>query len=148
MTKPDYSVTHTRHGGYLKDIPLPHIRMFPNKAGHKRTVCLDVYSWLGIGLEAKHYYVRSRQEDNYIWNSHDALWQLAWGDNTGKGFEQEWTTETLGNAISRLRQEAATYDLTVYTLSFGCGVDTLQDYIQDLYRTYGVVDHNKFRVGD
>jgi hypothetical protein len=91
-------------GGYLKEIPKPHVRMFPNEKSKRRvSVAVMVYDLVG----GRHYRVSVTEEDNPIWNSHTQAehspnwkeiqgteygkkvvgWQVAWDDEEGKGLE-------------------------------------------------------------
>jgi hypothetical protein len=88
-------------GGYIKDIPKPHRRMFPGKTKRKLRISVARYS-CGV-----HYYVTIREEDNPIWDKSlhgpgwgkeradkPIGWHVAWDDKKGKGreFEQRCNT--------------------------------------------------------
>jgi len=84
-------------GGYLKDIPKPHRRKFPEFG--PRQVRVHIMKYYGIGV---HYYASVEEEDNPIWNpltygEKDSYWkdtergnevvgwQIAWDDREGRG---------------------------------------------------------------
>jgi hypothetical protein len=93
-------MTSYRNGGYLKDIPRPHFRMF-GPIGRKwpqhipryrklRELHISVYQYAGF----PHYFVTLRQEDNYIWDTRredtdppdfKGRWHKAWDDKRGEG---------------------------------------------------------------
>lgn len=65
-------------GGYLREIPKPHIRRYPNSKS-KRTLTIQVLQYPGF----PHYFVVLRGEHNTIWNSQEEVWQEAWDDKEG-----------------------------------------------------------------
>ena len=84
---------HHIYGGYLKDVPLPWIRLFDDKRRH-RCVTARVMTWVGITSGAEHYYARIREEDDPILDTspgfiiHDKpAWRLCWDDRIGEGKE-------------------------------------------------------------
>ena len=68
-------------GGYLREIPKPHRRMFTPGGRKKRSVRLSVF----VYSNGRHYKTSLYQEDNPIWNRETKCWQRAWDDDEGKG---------------------------------------------------------------
>lgn len=86
-------------GGYLKDIPKPHRRLFSDRR-RKRAVRVEISRFYGIGV---HYYVSLQLENNPVWNRETKTWQLAWDDTVGRG-----TTVTMRfNTESQAKQWVA-----------------------------------------
>lgn len=81
LTEQQYKSNSSSSGGYLNEIPEPHIRKFPNPYS-KRKVKITVSRYYGYGI---HYYVSIREDDNPIWNSERNLWTRAWDDKEGEG---------------------------------------------------------------
>ena len=79
--RPDFQKSCGYFGGNLADLSKPHIRMFGPHSPLKRKVSIKVLSWVGIGIGAKHVYVRLELEDNSIWNSKEGRWQKCWDDH-------------------------------------------------------------------
>lgn len=149
MDKPLYSLRHLLYGGKLSEIPEPHIRMFPNDAGRKREVEIGVHTWVGYAYGATHFYVRVREESNPLWNSEDTLWQGAFDDEDYEGNAKGWDEVSLSAAIRRLREEAAKYDPSEWSISFGIALDdNLDEYVASLRKKYGVVDKRRYQSGD
>lgn len=71
------------YGGHLADIPLPHRRCFPGE--WPRLVKVELTSWIGYSAGAKHWYADIEEEDNYLWDSAEKCWRIAWDDAKGKG---------------------------------------------------------------
>lgn len=89
-------------GGYLREIPKPHVRKFGSVAigallpdgriAEKRPVVVSIMKFYGIG---QHLHVSIREDDNPIWNvdpNHWAqrlekggLWHEAWDDEMLRG---------------------------------------------------------------
>jgi hypothetical protein len=84
-------------GGYLKDIPEPHIRKYPEFG--PRLVRISITRYYGLG---PHYTASIEEEDNPLWNrltraesdpywedtpSGEEIigWQVAWDDEEAKG---------------------------------------------------------------
>ena len=73
------------HGGYLKDIPKPHVRMFPGP--RKRIVRVQAVNYY------HHWHIRIIEDDNPIWDKSPAYmrpneprgWVETWDDEAGKG---------------------------------------------------------------
>lgn len=87
------------YGGYLKDIPKPYKRKFPDE--RKRRVCVLVTQYYGIGI---HFYVHIREEENPIWDEKENCWRIAWDDESeetgGKRFHKRLnTSEQVENFI-------------------------------------------------
>ena len=71
------------YGGTLDDIPLPHIRRWPNENKEDpRPVTVRIMKFWGIG---SHYYVSVDEHDNPIWNSKKKCFTQPWTDPGGKG---------------------------------------------------------------
>jgi hypothetical protein len=66
-----------RFGGYLADIPQPHVRMFPGRK--RREVRVSVVKYY------HHWYCRLTEEDNPIWDSKTGYWTGAWDDELYRG---------------------------------------------------------------
>lgn len=71
----DQELNHTMTGGYLREIPEPHVRYFSLPGARRRRVRVLVGVFSGIG---RHYHVSSKVEDDYIWNEARELWQNPW----------------------------------------------------------------------
>ena len=77
------------YGGYIIEIPKPHIRYFDD--GRYRPVEGEVTTWRGISFGARHWYASLREVENPIWNPvggyphKDPVWQAAWDDKICKG---------------------------------------------------------------
>jgi len=94
LTREQIDAWGTTRGGYLADIPAPHLRRWPADARARR-VTVDITSWIGVSIGARHYYCRVVEEDNPIWNpvletvGADAGkphgWTYPWDDKEGKG---------------------------------------------------------------
>ena len=77
----DYDAGGLRFGGYLEDIPKPHIRKWPG-CPEKRKIKIRVMRYYSIG---HHYHVSFEEEHNPIWDSKHNYWTIAWDDKDGKG---------------------------------------------------------------
>jgi hypothetical protein len=78
MSKKDAGM---KSGGYLREIPKPHVRMFADKR-RRRKVSVTIGVFYGIG---HHYHVTMSEEDNPIWNCAENCWQFAWDDKNYRG---------------------------------------------------------------
>jgi hypothetical protein len=81
MKKPTINAGYVM-GGYLKDIPDPHIRRFPDYG--KRHVSVNVTTWAGYAPGAIHWRATINEEGNPLWDSREGVWRKAW-DDTGDG---------------------------------------------------------------
>ena len=70
-------------GGYLRDIPKPHVRHWPSPTGELRSVYVRVAIYDIVG--GQHYHPDIWEEDNPIWNSIKLCWHVAWDDTEAKG---------------------------------------------------------------
>lgn len=68
-------------GGYLKEIPTPHVRRWPSVVLRPVFVHIAVYDVVG----GKHYYPDIKEQDNPIWNAKRECWQIAWDDEQARG---------------------------------------------------------------
>ena len=78
-------------GDYLKNVPLPHVRKWPNSS-EKHSVSVRVGCYLAIG---KHHFVKIHEGFNPIWDCRDAGawgrageamgWRKCWDDVEGRG---------------------------------------------------------------
>lgn len=78
-------------GGYLRDVPKPHNRKWPDSSD-KRNVLVTVGVYQAIG---EHYYVSIAEEHNPVWDTRDAWvwgrpgeaigWRKCWDDVEGQG---------------------------------------------------------------
>lgn len=78
-------------GGYLRDIPKPHKRRWPNET-LQRCLMVTISHYSGFG---RHYYVSAEQGHNPIWDIRDAVdwgrpgksigWTACWDDEEGRG---------------------------------------------------------------
>lgn len=95
MDEYDYFSRHSLFGGSVDDIPLPHVRMFPNSVGRLREVTCTLNTWVGVGVGATHYYAKVKEEDNPIWGEFEGRWTYAWddGDKAGRCFEKSCDTQ-------------------------------------------------------
>ena len=78
--EPDWSASSTMMGGYLADIPYPHVRMYPDPTGRQRRRVR-----LRITQIMRHYHVSYFEAANPIWNGQTRTWQTAWDDEAGSG---------------------------------------------------------------
>jgi len=104
-------------GGHLADIPLPHIRFFPNPY-FRRKVTITISRFYGYG---PHYYVSISQESNPIWNGKE--WQIAWDDLEGKG-KTDTDLYFAGDLRAKIRVEA-------YQLAIGKAKQIINKYFSD-----------------
>ena len=76
-------------GGYLKDIPKPHRRRWPDDTEAKRCVHIRCAMY-SVGV---HYWVSLEEEDNPLWNS--GVYNDSWGDSAGTiiGWQIAWDDE-------------------------------------------------------
>lgn len=76
---PDWNMG-TSYGGGEKNsiwnIPQPWIMRYPNKAGDRQRVKIDLSSWRGISMGASHYYARVELEQNAVWDSRELTWRI------------------------------------------------------------------------
>lgn len=89
-------------GGYLSEIPEPHIRMWPDTTGHGMERVLSIQVSRYEMSVVKHYHVSWEQEFNAIWDSRTMAeenemyretsvadeivgWHKAWDDEEGRG---------------------------------------------------------------
>jgi hypothetical protein len=84
LLPPDYDAGSSRHGGYLAEIPEPHVRMFP---GPRKRVVRVMPARI-----FRHYHTSMREQDNPIWDGRPKrgvltgpAWTTAWDDDEGKG---------------------------------------------------------------
>lgn len=91
---PDFSKTESyKSGGYLKDIPEPHIWYFKDAPNpRKRKVRVHIMRYYGQG---PHYFVGMEQESDFIWDGRENTfrdepegWRRLW--DAGKGLDG-WT---------------------------------------------------------
>jgi hypothetical protein len=68
-------------GGYLRDIPDPHVRRWPGDA-KPRDVRVHIMRYYGIGI---HYYATVEEEDNPLWDEATQCWRVAWDDDAARG---------------------------------------------------------------
>lgn len=74
---PDWQRGHSIHGGgeRLAEIPRPWIFRFPNDAGVRRDVNVEISTWRGNSIDASHYYARVELERNSIWDPINIGWR-------------------------------------------------------------------------
>jgi hypothetical protein len=73
------------YGGFLKDVPKPHIRLYGPHSPKKRPVRVKVLSWVGTSaIGAKHINVDFDVDNNPIWNADTEMWQQCWDDKECK----------------------------------------------------------------
>ena len=103
-------------GGYIKDIPEPHVRRWPSNGRLEVTVYIN--SWVGYSPGAKHWYSKVEESHNPIWNSDEQMWQQAWDDKDGRGqsFRNEFAPD--GSGIHPLDQARA-WSLEIVKEHFG-----------------------------
>lgn len=77
-------ISRSSHGGHLVDLSLPHVRRFDDKR-RKRHVYVEIHTWRGLSLGAKHWYVSVREEDNPIWDEAEQTWRVCWDDKEACG---------------------------------------------------------------
>lgn len=75
-TKKDYQLSVGIFGRYLKDLPKPHIMLYPNSY-KKRRVVISESTWVGsYAINAVHYYSRIEFEGNGFWDGKS--WVRPW----------------------------------------------------------------------
>lgn len=72
---PDYASSHKLHKLGLYP-PRPWVMRYPNTAGVRREVGVDVQTWRGFSIGAGHYYAKVRVEENAIWDPEKLLWYI------------------------------------------------------------------------
>ncbi len=50
------------------------IRRWPSKIGEKRPIQVEIFTWSGISVGAKHFYVNVKEEDNMWWSELENAW--------------------------------------------------------------------------
>jgi len=50
------------------------IRRWPSKIGEKRNLRVEITSWVGISIGAKHIYVKVEEQDNSWWCEDENAW--------------------------------------------------------------------------
>ncbi len=71
------------HGGHIEDFPGPHKYRFDDKR-RKRTVTVDIMSYVGWSMGAKHWYLTFSVEGNPFWSEVDEGWRECWDDPKAK----------------------------------------------------------------
>lgn len=104
----DYNRDGKITGGYLEDIPEPHIRKWPGSP-HKRELTVRITRYY---YEGTHYYISIQEEENPLWNGtpyeHDESrpvgWVVAWDDKEAQGkTDFNFNTDTRFNYITEAK---------------------------------------------
>jgi len=66
----------------LSEISKPYKRYYDDKR-RKRKLFIEITSWRGISIGAKHFYAKVREDDNAIWT--DGSWMYSSEDEEGNG---------------------------------------------------------------
>lgn len=110
------SFAMTTTGGYLREIPEPHRRKWP-ESKERRTVSVSLGRFTGF----PHWHVTIREEDNPIWDSRDAAewkrpgeaigWTLCWDDHSAerKGKTFDGTFDSQSEAMRFIEQVTQEY---------------------------------------
>jgi hypothetical protein len=145
----DYQCRSTSSGGYLADVPKPHVRMFPNNAGVVQQISADVNSWMGLSEGAKHFYLRLRAEENPLWDPYYGLWRTCWDDASEfRDWSEQFEYLSLGRLIVSLRARVEEYEDRGYKMSYGYSAMTLEEYIAQLRDDWGPGERFIQREGD
>lgn len=118
----DASCSH--HGGYLHEVPEPHIRMC-SLPGYRRVVVVKNLKFIAGG----HYYVSITEEDDPVWDAKQQGWRYAWDDEKKRGrsfdaryshirFVQPWIDRTIAQHFSPKDRYAFEYD-SIGTPTYG-----------------------------
>jgi len=124
-------------GGYLKDIPEPHKRMFPGEKKRAVKVTVMKYDMVAGGI---HYHVTMEEGSNPIWDSSVEDWRGAWDDDDLGGAIEHETTDTIGQAtdfIKRVWSEKFSDDthyLHSFTSTKEMSIDDLDKYWRELFK--------------
>jgi len=87
--KPAWEETCGYLGGEIANHPRPLVRRWPNPKRIKRRVRVNIYTWVGIGVGAKHTYAVLTEEFNPLWDWNNNRWVECWDDREGKGRQVE-----------------------------------------------------------
>jgi hypothetical protein len=91
----------TSHGGYIRDLPLPHRRYWPNEA-EQRGVTIRFRDW-SAAIGGSHINLEIKEEHNYIWDEKERIWRECWDDDKGMGFRLDTKFERYEDAIKVAR---------------------------------------------
>ena len=75
------------YGGNWKDLGETRINRWPGIIGEKRPIKVDINSWIGTSLGARHWYVTVKENDNMWWDEHRDMWRELWDDSEKGGYE-------------------------------------------------------------
>jgi len=138
VKEPNFNCQSIHTGGYLEEIPEPHIRMFPNGAGRKREVRVKLSTYVGTNaIGATHFYAAIKEEHNRVWNG--KYWQAPWDDDpehTGREFGRNVRHNEFATAL-----QAKTYAEKVIAEHFNSNEYEIR---WDIMRTF----HLYLRDGD
>ncbi len=117
---PDWTNYSEHHGGYLRDVPEPRVRIFPHP-GIKRAITIRITRYYGVG---RHYFASVEERGNPIWDEGVHGWRFCWDDieKEGRGFHsprcnsiywaRKWVEEILGKHFPAEQYEYRWQDYT------------------------------------
>ena len=82
----------------LEDIPKPYKRIYDDKR-RKRKLLVEITSWQGISIGAKHYYAKIEEDDNGIMYRNSIYYFSDDKEGDGKTFGGVMATETSFNTL-------------------------------------------------
>ena len=82
----------------FSDIPKPYKRVYNNKR-RKRKIFVEITSWQGINIGAKHYYAKIREDDNGIVCGDHVLYISEDEGKNGRSFGGVMDAETSFNTL-------------------------------------------------
>lgn len=65
------------------------IRRWPSQIGEVRPIKIDINSWVGISIGAKHVMLKIEEEDNAYWCEDKNCWVHIYSDTTARGISME-----------------------------------------------------------
>lgn len=90
-------ITYTNNWDMLKGEE--RIRRWPSKIGDKRGLTVEISSWCGISIGAKHIYLKIKEEDNMWWCEKENCWVRVSCDSEKGGYSLEADLLTNDEAV-------------------------------------------------
>jgi hypothetical protein len=139
---PDYRRSGITHGGWLKDVPDPHIYYWPG-AEDKRKLYARIMRYYGIG---PHYHVSISQEDNPVWDCTIDKYRK----DEPRGWVTTWDNDFPGKGKTYLNDEAIMRTYRSYHLAKQALIDIHQKYFTDhelVWEDYTDEEHEQYYAG-
>jgi len=86
----------TNDWGILKGKRIPR---WPGKIDDKRGIKIEISSWVGTSIGARHTYVKVSEEDNMWWCEHEKAWVKIYTDTQSSGYSLEANVFTEQEAL-------------------------------------------------